>query len=56
MAEKSSHKDKDKSKVHKLSLKGSSKLVSEFVSRRILACSHPPQSHHIIACTHAKTP
>lgn len=26
-------KDKDKSKVHKLSLKGSAKLVAEFVSR-----------------------
>lgn len=26
---------KDKSKVHKLSLKGSAKLVAEFVSRRI---------------------
>ena len=27
-------KDKDKSKVHKLSLKGSAKLVSEFVRAR----------------------
>lgn len=27
--------EKDKSKVHKLSLKGSAKLVAEFVSRRI---------------------
>jgi mitotic spindle assembly checkpoint protein MAD2 len=26
--------DKDKSKVHKLSLKGSAKLVAEFVSRQ----------------------
>ena len=31
MAEKPPSKDKDKSKVHKLSLKGSSKLVAEFV-------------------------
>ncbi|KAH8177849.1 HORMA domain-containing protein [Sarocladium implicatum] len=30
MAEKPASKDKDKSKVHKLSLKGSSKLVAEF--------------------------
>lgn len=32
MASKAPSKDKDKSKVHKLSLKGSSKLVAEFVS------------------------
>jgi mitotic spindle assembly checkpoint protein MAD2 len=31
MSEKPPSKDKDKSKVHKLSLKGSSKLVAEFV-------------------------
>lgn len=31
--ERKESKDKDKSKVHKLSLKGSAKLVAEFVSR-----------------------
>lgn len=31
MSSKEPSKDKDKSKVHKLSLKGSSKLVAEFV-------------------------
>lgn len=31
MADKAAEKDKDKSKVHKLSLKGSAKLVAEFV-------------------------
>lgn len=36
MPPKESSKDKDKSKVHKLSLKGSSKLVAEFVSFRAL--------------------
>lgn len=35
--ESSKDKDKDKSKIHKLSLKGSSKLVAEFVSPPFLA-------------------
>lgn len=32
MSSKDASKDKDKSKVHKLALKGSAKLVAEFVS------------------------
>lgn len=37
MASKEAPKDKDKSKVHKLSLKGSAKLVAEFVRPTILS-------------------
>ena len=32
MSSKEASKDKDKSKIHKLALKGSAKLVAEFVS------------------------
>ncbi len=39
MAMASVEKDRDKSKVHKLSLKGSGKLVAEFVS-----CPPPPEA------------
>lgn len=43
MADKAAEKDKDKSKVHKLSLKGSAKLVAEFV--RHLDLRLPPPIH-----------
>lgn len=36
----SREKEKDKSKVHKLSLKGSSKLVAEFVSSKQQPSTH----------------
>jgi hypothetical protein len=48
--DKSKSKDKDESKVHKLSLKGSSRLVAEFV--RLLSrnpvCSIVPKSQLLI--------
>ncbi len=42
MPSEKSSKDKDKSKVHKLSLKGSARLVAEFVSITSPACFPDP--------------
>ncbi len=46
MAAAEKEKSKDRSKVHKLSLKGSAKLVAEFVRWKLslLPSSHPQQS------------
>lgn len=48
--DKSKSKDKDESKVHKLSLKGSSRLVAEFVGlvSRNLLCSVAPNAQMLI--------
>lgn len=59
MADKAAGKEKDKSKVHKLSLKGSAKLVAEFVSSHsrasfpaIHVCpSRMPVSRSSLVCT-----